>query len=245
LRESTAAVFANVFGRAKGRYSIWLAAALAANCSSSTPSTTPSTVTPSTFVMTWPGLTFPTTGVGMTSNTSIAVTLWNTGTAAVPVTSVVNTNADEFPITTTCQFGGTLSPSSTCNVTARFKPTALGARNATLTIAANGKSQDLALTGTGATINPQLTIAPAGDVAPNVVTLSGTGMTPSGTVELHTVYTASPGSAPNAIPTTTWTADTSGNVTAAFTSDVAGTYEHWLVDLTSGVATNHVVHIVP
>lgn len=238
-------MFANLFGRAQGRHYIWLAAALAANCSSSTPSTTPSTVTPSTFVMTWPGLTFPTTGVGMTSNTSIAVTLWNTGTAAVPVTSVVNTNADEFPITTTCQFGGSLSPSSTCNVTARFKPTALGARNATLTIAANGKSQDLALTGTGATINPQLTIAPAGDVAPNVVTLSGTGMTPSGTVELHTVYTPSPGSAPNTIPTTTWTADTSGNVTAAFTSDSPGTYEHWLVDLTSGVATNHVVQTVP
>ena len=194
--------------------------------------------------MTWPGLTFPTTGVGATSRTSIAVTLWNTGTVAVPVSSVADSNPAEFPFSTTCQLGGSLPPSSTCTVTTQFKPSAVGTRNATLTIAANGKSQDLALTGGGANVNPQLVIAPAGDVAPNVVTLSGTGMTPSGTVELRTVYTAA-GSAPSVIPTTTWIVDASGNVTATFTSDAPGTYEHWFVDLISGVATNHVVHTVP
>lgn len=194
--------------------------------------------------MTWPNLTFPTTGVGATSS-ALAITLWNNGTAAVPVTSVVDSNGTEFPFTTTCQLGGSLAPSSTCSVTTQFKPSALGARSATLTIAANGISQDLALTGTGANINPQLAIAPAGDVAPNVTALSAVGLTPSGAVELHTIYTPAAGSPPNSFATTTWTADASGNLTATFTSDAPGVYEHWLVDLTSGVATNHVLHSVP
>jgi Abnormal spindle-like microcephaly-assoc'd, ASPM-SPD-2-Hydin len=236
LRESNTAV-------GKKALRVVMMAALAASCSSTT-STTPSTITPATFVMTWPNLIFPTTGIGTTSPTSIAVTLSNNGTAAVPVTSAVSANAAEFPITTTCQLGGSLAPSSTCNVTARFKPTAVGARSGTLTIVANGKSQDFAITGTGATISPQLTIAPAGNVAPNVVTLSGTGMTPSSNVELHTVYTAS-GAAPTNLPTTTWVTDASGNVTAAFTPSTPGTYEQSFLDLTSGVSTNHVVYSFP
>jgi hypothetical protein len=70
-------------------------------------------------------------------------------------------------------------------------------------------------------------------------------MTPSGTVELHTNYTPAPGNPPNVVPTTTWLADASGNVTATATDDLSGTYEHWLVDLTSGVSTNHVIQTVP
>jgi hypothetical protein len=236
LRQSTAAVFARAF--------IVVVAAFAVSCSSSTP-TTPSAVTPSTFVMTWPGLAFPITGVGLTSPSSVVITLWNTGTTAVAVTSVADSNGDEFPFTTTCQVGGSLPASSTCNVSTKFKPSALGVRTATLTINANGASQALALTGTGASISPQISIAPAGDVAPNVFTLSGTGMTPSGTVELHTTFNPAGGGSLTVVPTTTLTADTSGNVSAAITTDVPGTYEHWFVDLTSGLSTNHVVHIVP
>jgi hypothetical protein len=194
--------------------------------------------------MTWPGLAFPTTGVGLTSTSSVVVTLWNTGTTAVPVASVADSNGDEFPFTTTCQLGGSLPASSTCNVSTKFKPNGLGARTATLTISANGTSQALALTGTGASVSPQMSIAPAGDVAPNVFTLSGTGLTPSGTVELHTTFTPAPGGSPMAAPTLTLTADTSGNVSVAVTTAVPGTYEHWFLDLTSGLSSNHVVHIV-
>jgi len=129
-------------------------------------------------------------------------------------------------------------------VATSFKPSALGARTGTVTINANGKSQDFAFTGTGATVSPQLTIAAAGDVAPNVFTLSGTGMTPGGTVELHTTFTPAPGGSPMVVPTMTLTADTSGNVSAAVTTSVPGTYENWFVDLTSGLSSNHVVHTV-
>lgn len=161
----------------------------------------------------------------------------------MPVASVATSNTDEFPVATTCLVGGTLSPSSTCNVTARFKPSALGARTATLTINANGSAQALSLTGTGASINPQLAVVPAGDIAPNVFTLSGTGATPGGAAELHTTYTPA-GGATIALATTAWTVDASGNVTATFTANAPGTYEQWFVDLTSGISTNHVVYLV-
>jgi hypothetical protein len=160
------------------------------------------------------------------------------------VTSITSTDAGEFPFTTTCQVAGSLPASSNCTVTIRFAPNALGARTATLTVNANGKSQDLPLSGTGATISPQVTVAPAGDVAPNVFTLNGTGFTPSATAELHTTYTPAPGNPPAAVPTTTWPVDSSGNVTASFTTSAPGTYEQWLVDVTSGVSSNHVVYTV-
>jgi hypothetical protein len=137
-----------------------------------------------------------------------------------------------------------LTPSSTCNVTAQFKPSTLGARSANLTINANGATQTFGLTGTGAVVNPHAVLVPAGDVAPNVFTLSGTSATPGGIVELHTTYTTAASMASIAMPVTTWTVDASGNVTATFMTDAGGTYEHWLVDVTSGLSTNHVVHIV-
>ena len=224
-----------------GRW-VLLAAILTASCS--TAPTTSSTLTPAAFTMTWPGLTFPTTGVGTTSATPIIITLWNTGTSAVPVASVTDSNSDEFPFTTTCQIPGSLAASSSCTVTARFKPSGLGARTGTLTINANNASQGLAFTGNGASINPQLTIASAG-VAPSVFTLALTGATPSGAVELHTTYTPAPGNPPNAIPTSTWTADATGALTAAVTDAASGTYDHWMIDLTSGVSTNHILNTVP
>ena len=58
-------------------------------------------MTASTFVMTWGTLAFPSTGVGTTSTAPVVITLWNTGASAVPVTSVTDSNADEFPWTST------------------------------------------------------------------------------------------------------------------------------------------------
>lgn len=194
--------------------------------------------------MTWSSLAFPTTGVGRTS-APVAVTLWNTGTAPVPVASVTDTNTDEFPWTTTCQLGGTLAAGATCAVTVTFTPNTLGAQTATLTINANSTAQALPVTGTGATINPQITISSGGDAAPTVFLLSVTGATPAGSLELHTIYTPAPGNPGGPFPTTTWTADASGNATASVTTDRPGTYEHWFVDLSSGLASNHVFHFGP
>jgi hypothetical protein len=195
--------------------------------------------------MTWGSTTFPTTAVGTTSGTPLVVTLWNNGTAGVPLSSVTTSNADEFPFSTTCQLTGTLPPSSTCSVTARFRPGGTGARTGTLTISANSTSQVLSLTGTGALINPQVSISGAGDSAPTLFILSVTGATPSGQLALHTIYTPDPGNPTMAFDVVTWTADSSGNLTANVTTESPGLFEHWLVDLSSGLSTNHVFHRMP
>ena len=222
-----------------------LGAVLTTACDSTT-TTTPTPVKTSSFVMTWGTLAFPTTGVGLTSTTSVVVTLWNNGTDPVPVTSVTNSNAAEFPTSTTCKVSGVLPANSTCTVTTQFAPNALGAQTATLAINANSVAQPpLSLTGTGANINPRVTISAAGDAAPFVYTFAVTGATPGGTLTLQTIYTPAPGNPPQTFAVTSWIADASGNATASLTTDSPGTYENWLVDVTSGLSTNHVFHSVP
>ncbi len=226
-----------------GRYLIALLL-LCPACSSGT--TTPPPVTaPSPFVMTWPTLAFASTGVGQNALTPVVITLWNTGASPVPVTSVTNSNSDEFPWTTTCQVGGTLAANSTCAVTAQFKPTALGARTATLTIAANSTSTGLALTGTGVpSVDPKASVTPPTGDATTVFMLSVSAVTPGGQVALHTTYTPAPGNPDNAFATTTWTADASGNLNISASSDRPGVYDNWFVDLTSGLSSNHIIHTV-
>ena len=218
---------------------------VSAGCAASSTTPSPTTVTPTTFVMTWNNPAFPSTGLGATSTTPLVVTLWNNGAAAVPVTSVTDSNAGEFPWTTTCQLAGSLAPNSTCTVTTRFTPSAMGAQTATLTINANSTSQDLALSGTGAAvINPQVAINPASGSASTVFTLSVTAATPGGQLALNTIYTPAAGSPDIPFATTAWAADASGKLTVSATSDSPGLYENWFVDIASGLATNHIFHAV-
>ena len=75
-------------------------------------------------------------------------------------------------------------------------------------------------------------------------TLGATGLTPSGQATLQTAYTPSPGNPDIPFAPTTWAADAGGNLTISSTSDAPGTYENWLVDVASGMASNHVTHQV-
>lgn len=193
--------------------------------------------------MTWNSVAFPSTGLGTLSTTPLVVSVWNMGTTAVPLASVTDTNTDEFPWTTTCQLGGTLAPNANCSVTTQFKPSALGARTATLTINANSTTQTLSLTGTGAAnVNPRVSISPTSGSTSTVFTLSLTAATPSGQLTLNTIYTPSAGNPNIAFAPTTWTADASGNLTVSATSNSPGTYENWFVDVASGLSTSHVIH---
>jgi hypothetical protein len=230
-----------VFARAFG---LSLLVLFAAGCSSnSTPA--PSALTASTFVMTWATTTFPSTSVGTSASTPVVITLSNYGTAPVPVASVSDDNRTEFPWTTTCSVGGSLAANSTCAVTAQFTPNALGAQTTTLTINANGANQTFALSGAGiAAVNPHVTISPASGSVSTIFTLSVTGMTPGGSLTLNTAYTPAPGNPSVPFAPTTWTADANGNVTISLTSNAPGTYDNWLVDVASGLSTNHVTHTV-
>jgi len=217
---------------------------LAAGCSSST-AIAPTNVTPATFTMTWNSTAFPATGVGLMSAATLVVTLWNTGSSAVPIASIADSDTGEFPLVSTCPAGGPLPSDSSCTLTIRFTPATLGDKTSTLTVDANSTTQTLSLTGTAVAVAPQLSIAPAGDLAPGVLTVTGTGGTPGGTAELHAVAVSSAAGPQNVIATTRWPLDTSGGFTAAIALDQSGSYDLWLVDLTSGVSSQHVVYAVP
>ena len=96
-------------------------------------------------------LKFGTVVVGQTSP-SQTVTVANAGTTSVTFTSfsIGGTNPGDYLITNnTC--GASLAGAASCSVSVAFKPTAKGARKATLKVADNGggSPQTAALTGTG------------------------------------------------------------------------------------------------
>jgi hypothetical protein len=82
------------------------------------------------------GLKFGRIRVGSTSPAQ-SVTLTNVGSAPMTIGSIVadGTNPDDFVgLTETCTALGTLGPGQSCTASIAFRPTATGARSATLTI---------------------------------------------------------------------------------------------------------------
>lgn len=96
-------------------------------------------------------LSFAATAVGTTAPAQ-SVTLTNSGNAALTVSSVAigGGNAGDFAETNTC--GSSIAASATCAVSVTFKPSAIGSRAGTLTLADNDLSNgtlNIALSGTG------------------------------------------------------------------------------------------------
>jgi len=131
---------------------------------------------------------FASTAEGSTTAAQV-VTVKNTGTGAVTLTSetITGTYATSFlKSATTC--GTTLAAAASCTVSVEFKPLAVGALTASLSVADNatGTPQTVALTGTGvAAATPTVTLTPASIAFPNtivgttsdaqIVTLKNTG----------------------------------------------------------------------
>jgi len=107
-------------------------------------------------------LTFASTNVGSTSAAQ-PVTLKNTGTAPLTISSVSFTgaNAAAFSQTNTC--GTSLAASASCTISVTFQPTATGAASASLSIADNASNtvtvQTVALSGTGVGV-PVVSVSP-------------------------------------------------------------------------------------
>src|SRR5207249_3349017 len=82
-----------------------------------------------------------------------AVTLSNTGSAALSITSIAitGTNSGDFRQTNNC--GSSLAAGSSCAINVTFTPAATGTRSATLTVTDNASNspQTVSLTETGAT----------------------------------------------------------------------------------------------
>ena len=126
------------------------------------------TLTPAT-------LSFGTVATGVTSAAKV-LTLKNTGTAAMTITSIAiaGTNAADFSQTHTC--GSSLAAGATCTISVKFAPTAAGARSASVSVAdsATGSPQTAALSGTGTTAKLAPVSLSFGTVATGVTTAAKT-----------------------------------------------------------------------
>jgi Glycosyl hydrolases family 39/Abnormal spindle-like microcephaly-assoc'd, ASPM-SPD-2-Hydin len=108
-------------------------------------------------------LAYGTVNVG-SSSASQTTTLKNVGTASITISSVAisGTNPGDFTISTkTC--GASLAASASCTITTVFKPTASGARAATLKVTdtASNSPQSVALSGTGSGTTGAVTLSPS------------------------------------------------------------------------------------
>ncbi len=110
-------------------------------------------------------LTFANQAVG-TSSPVNSVTLTNSGTAALTISSISVTGTDttDFSQTNTC--GTTLSVNASCSISVTFTPTASGTRAASVSVSDNaaGSPQSVPLTGNG--------LAPAASLSPSSITFS-------------------------------------------------------------------------
>ena len=92
--------------------------------------------------------------VVQTTSGTMSATLTNSGSANLVLSTITlgGTNPTEFTRTGTCAPAASLAPKASCSVDVTFKPTATGARSATITIGHNASPNTsvLGLTGMGA-----------------------------------------------------------------------------------------------
>ena len=127
-----------------------------------------------------------------TTSAAQTITLSNTGTAALTITSIAitGTNSGDFAETNTCPASNaTLATGANCTISVTFKPTATGNRTGSVSITDNaaGSPQSVALTGTG--VEPMVTLAPAsltfaGQLITTTSTAQGVTLTNTGTAPL-------------------------------------------------------------
>jgi 6-phosphogluconolactonase (cycloisomerase 2 family) len=129
--------------------------------------------------------------VGKTSGTKM-ISLVNTGNQIMAVSgiTVAGTNGADFAESSTC--GATLTPNSSCTISVSFLPSLSGAEQAILQISDNaaGTPQVAAISGTGVSTAPGLTISPSsvdfGTVLTgNTAIVQTVLLTNSGTSALH------------------------------------------------------------
>lgn len=138
-------------------------------------------------------LAFGNQNVGTTSAAK-TVTLTNSGTAPLTITSIASggTNAADFATTSACPLSpSTLAAGANCAISVTFTPAASGARSASVSITDNatGSPHTVTLSGTGVVSAPAVTLNPTSVSFGNqtVGTTSGTRavtLTNSGTASL-------------------------------------------------------------
>jgi phospholipase C len=115
-----------------------------------------------------------------TTSVSHSFTLTNTGTASLSITSIAMSGANpgDFRQTNTC--GSSVSAGASCTISATFTPAATGTPSASISITDNAADspQTIALSGTGTSATPTVTLLPTSLSYPTqVVGTSSAGQT--------------------------------------------------------------------
>jgi len=108
-------------------------------------------------------LTFDAQAVSTTSGGQL-VYLTNSGTGPMSFSGTGISTSGDFAQTNNC--GAAVAPVTSCAVTVTFTPTATGTRTGTLYVSDNAGVQSVALTGTGASAVPTITVSPESLVFP-------------------------------------------------------------------------------
>ena len=141
-----------------------------------------------------------------TTSAAQAVTLSNTGNAALSITSiaVTGTNAGDFAQTNNC--GTSVAAGASCTINVTFTPAATGTRTGTLTITdnASGSPQTVGLTGTGGSVS-----APAVSLSPTNLTFASQTVGTTSTAQAVTL--SNTGSAPLSITSIAITGTNAGD----------------------------------
>jgi hypothetical protein len=202
-------------------------------------------------------LAFSDTQLG--SNSMQSITVSNDGNAALQLTafSITGTHAGDYTRGGTCSTAVPLAIGATCSVSVTFSPSALGSRNATLTITHDGSNPSegvIALSGTGVPIPaPAVSLAPSGGLDFGAQTLGGLypprvlTLTNSGTAALNVASIAVEGAAFSDVSAApcpaTLSPSQSCQIGVAFTPAAAGASYAGAVRITSNAAGSP--HTVP
>ncbi|PYQ95932.1 MAG: hypothetical protein DMF97_16155, partial [Acidobacteria bacterium] len=191
-----------------------------------------------------------------TASSPRPITLTNSGTASLTVSSVTVTgaNAADFAQTNNCV--GTLAAGASCAINVTFTPSVAAARSATIAISDNAAGSPhtvtLAGTGTGFSITPVTAVLTPSQTQQFTVTGAGTssvvwsvdglvgGSSSVGTVTTTGLYTA-PGSAGTHVVTVATTDGTRSASATAYISALTGVFTHHNDNARTGQNLNETV----
>jgi chitodextrinase len=191
-----------------------------------------------------------------TTSPSRAITLTNSGSASLTVSTATVTggNASDFAQTNNCV--GTLAPGSGCTISATFTPSVAATRSATITIADNapGSPHTIALvgTGTGFSITPRTAVLTPANTQQFAVSGAGStsvvwsvdgvagGSAATGTITTTGLYTP-PGTAGTHAVRVATTDGTRADTATVYITAHAGVFTHHNDDARTGQNLNETV----
>jgi len=209
-------------------------------------------------------VTFANTQLGSTDSTTGTVTVSNTGTAPLDISSITlgGTNASSFADSTTCSTTTPLAVSGNCTITVTFAPITSGSLTATITVTDDAASSPQTVTLNGTSIAPGFTLSNSGSISVTAGATTGNTSTISvtpvggftGAVALSCTVSSPAGATSPATCSVPASITTSGALTVSTTSSttpgsytvtVSGTSTSPAITATTSVAVTVTAAVPP